>query len=561
MNQPGAGYYDTLQTIIDFLPSGITMFNAEQQMVVCNQNFRTMLEFPDSLFANGLPSLRELALFNAGRGEYGEGDPQVLADQLCERARSMQPHVFERQRPNGAVLEIRGAPLPGGGWVSIYTDITDRKRAEQEAKRYSTYLDTVLNSLPQGVTVVNEKLGVELWNKRFENLLNLPEGVLYPGIPFEEAIRKIAERGEYGDVDPVQKARDMVALAMKFEPHRLERTRADGCTLEVEGRDMRIDDKVAGFVTTYTDITERIRNEETLRRVTNLMSDAINFSPTFIWETDAAGNYTHLQGVEHILGFAEQNLLGLPRAATLGESGDESRDELAQRMLALEPIERFVVEARHKTGTTVWLSTSARPVFDQGGRYTGYRGVDVDVTEITLARQALEQIALHDTLTGLANRRKFQNRYELERQRQGRVELPLTLVLVDVDHFKRVNDTWGHIVGDVCLKAVANLLASHLRTVDLVARFGGEEFLILLSDTSADEGMLVAEKLRHELENTLIATGLAAQPTLQITASFGVTTLLPAEELTLETAIERADGAVYAAKHTGRNRVCAAQGG
>ena len=560
MNQAGIGYQDTLQTIINFLPSGITMFNADQQMVVCNRIFRTMLEFPDSLFDDGLPTLRELALFNAGRGEYGEGDPQVIADQVCERARGMQPHVFERQRPNGAVLEIRGAPLPSGGWVSIYTDISDRKRAEQEAQRYSTYLDTVLNSLPQGVTVVNEKLGVELWNKRFENLLNLPEGVLYPGVPFEEVIRKNAERGEYGDVDPVQKARDTVALAMKFEPHRLERTRADGRTLEIEGRDMQIDGKVAGFVTTYTDITERIRNEETLRRVKNMMSDAINFSPTFIWEADAEGNYTHLQGVEHILGFAEQNLLGLPRAAML-HAGSDTSGEVARRMKAREPVERLVVEARHLSGATVWLSTSARPVFDPSGRYMGYRGVDVDVTEITLARQELEQIALHDTLTGLANRRKFQDRYELERLRQARLGLPLTLILVDVDHFKQVNDVWGHIVGDICLKAVANLLASHLRPIDLVARFGGEEFLVLLADANAKEGAMVAEKLRRALEGKSIDTGLEAQPSLQITASFGVTTLLPSENIALEAVIERADGAVYAAKRGGRNRVCIAEGG
>ena len=556
MNQPNAGHQDTLQTIIDFLPSGITMFNAEQQMVVCNQNFRTMLEFPDSLFADGLPTLRDLALFNAERGEYGEGDPHTIADQVCERARTMQPHVFERQRPDGTILEIRGNPMPSGGWVSIYTDITERKRVEREAQRYSTYLDTVLNSLPQGITVINEKLGIELWNKRFENLLNIPEGELHAGIAFEDVIRKNAERGEYGDVDPVQKAADTVALAMKFEPHRLERTRADGRTLEIEGRAMQIDSQVAGFVTTYTDITERIRNEETLRRVKNMMSDAINFSPTFIWETDAAGNYTHLQGVEHILGFAEKDLLGQPRDATLLGAGGEA----TQQMLAREPVERLVVEARHRSGAAVWLSTSARPVFDPDGRYQGYRGVDVDVTEITLARQALEQIALHDTLTGLANRRKFQDRYELERLRQARLGLPLTLVLVDVDHFKQVNDSWGHIVGDVCLKAVANVLASHLRTIDLVARFGGEEFLILLSDANLKEDALVAEKLRRALEGTVIETGLAAQPSLQITASFGVTTLLPSEDLSLEAVIERADGAVYAAKHAGRNRVCSAQG-
>jgi diguanylate cyclase (GGDEF)-like protein/PAS domain S-box-containing protein len=505
-----------------------------------------------------LPSLRTLALVNAGRGEYGPGDPEVLADQLCERARNMQPHVFERQRPNGVVLEVRGTPLPGGGFVTIYTDITDRKHAEQDALRYSTYLDTVLNSLPQGVTVVNEKLDIVLWNKRFENVMGMHSGDLQPGVSFEGLIRKNAERGEYGDVDPVQKAKEMVALAMKFEPHRLERIRPDGRTLEIEGRDMQIDGKVAGFVSTYTDITERIRNEQTLRRVKDLMSDAVNFSPTFIWETDVEGNYTYLQGIEHILGFAEDDMIGLQRFSTLCGAGSCEGCEIARLVAAQEPIEGSIIEAKNKAGETVWLSSSAQPVYDEGGRYLGYRGVDVDVTEITQARQELEKMALHDALTGLANRHKFKERYELERQRQARVGLPLSLILVDVDHFKVVNDTWGHIVGDVCLKAVANALACHVRGIDLVARFGGEEFLVLLTDANAHEARLVGEKLRRAVESTVISTGLAAQPSLQVTASFGVATLLPPEELSLEALIERADGAVYAAKHAGRNQVCVA---
>jgi diguanylate cyclase (GGDEF)-like protein/PAS domain S-box-containing protein len=558
MQQANSSNENALQTIVEFLPCGITMFDAAHEMVMCNQKLRVMLDFPDSLFADGLPSLRAMFLFNAGRGEYGPGEPEELADQLCERARNMQPHVFERQRPNGTVLEVRGTPLPGGGFVTIYTDITDRKHAEQDAQRYSTYLDTVLNSLPQGVTVIDENLDMVLWNKRFENVMGMHSEDIQPGIPFEELIRKNAERGEYGDVDPVQKAKDMVTLAMKFEPHRLERLRPDGRTLEIEGRDMQIDGKVAGFVSTYTDITERIRNEQTLRRVKDLMSDAVNFSPTFIWEIDVEGNYTYLQGIEHILGFTENEMIGLARLP--GLCGGKSCDgcEIARRIDAHEPIEGLVLEAINKAGETVWLSSSAQPVFDEGGRYLGYRGVDVDVTEVTRARQELEKMALHDALTGLANRHKFKERYELERLRQARVGLPLSLILVDVDHFKVVNDTWGHIVGDVCLKAVANALASHVRGIDLVARFGGEEFLVLLTDANAHEARLVGEKLRRAVESAVISTGLAAKPSLQLTASFGVATLLPPEELLLETLIERADGAVYAAKHAGRNRVCVA---
>ena len=123
------------QVIIDHFPGGVSIFNRELDMVACNRAFRELLDFPDEIFAEGLPNFHALALFNAKRGEYGPGDPEALAFQSCERARSMKPHVFERTRPGGRVLEIRGAPLPEGGFVSIYVDISDRKRAEVDAIR------------------------------------------------------------------------------------------------------------------------------------------------------------------------------------------------------------------------------------------------------------------------------------------------------------------------------------------------------------------------------------------------------------------------------------------
>jgi len=256
--KPRAAPDDVLQTIIDFLPSGVTLFDPDLQMIACNEQFKHLLDFPPAIFESGLPTMSDLAIFNARRGDYGPGDPEALAQQVVERARSMQAHVYERTRPNGTVLEIRGRPLPDGrGFVTIYTDITERKRAEQEAKRYATYLDAVLNTLPQGVTVIDENLDLALWNKRFVDVLGLPPELMRPGLSLSDVIRFNAEHGEYGAVDPEEKVRQVVDLAMRFEPHRIERTRPQGQTIEVEGRAMQLEGKVAGFVTTYTDITER----------------------------------------------------------------------------------------------------------------------------------------------------------------------------------------------------------------------------------------------------------------------------------------------------------------
>lgn len=554
-DKAGLGQTDVLQTIIDFLPSGVTLFDPDLQMIACNEQFKRLLDFPPALFADGLPSMYQLAIFNARRGDYGPGDHELLAKEVLERARAMQAHVFERTRPNGTVLEIRGTPLPDQrGFVTIYTDITERKRAEQEAKRYATYLDTVLNTLPQGVTVINESLEIVLWNQRFVSLLGLPSELMRPGLRFEEVIRYNAEQGEYGSVDPDEKVRQVVDLALRFEPHRMERTRPQGQTIEIEGRAMQVEGKVAGFVSTYTDITERIRNEKLIREVKNLMSDAINFSPTFIWETDLEGNFTFLQGIEKILGFSSSELVGCNRYACFVPDAESVR-ALQAKMAAHLPFDQNVIVANKRNGERVWLSSSAQAVFDQRGEFAGYRGVDVDITELTRARQELEQMALHDALTGLANRRKFQLHYELEVLRQQRSGNPLVLLIIDIDHFKVVNDSHGHIVGDTCLKAIANTLVGNARAVDLVARFGGEEFLVLLADTTIDEGLKIAEKLRAAVENLQIHFEGAANP-LRITISTGVAAKSAASEMPLDSLIERADAAVYRAKDGGRNRVC-----
>ncbi len=260
-------HHTVLQSIIDHLPSGVTMFDAGQRLVAYNQQARKLLDFPDELFAHGMPTLYDFALFNARRGEYGPGDPEQQAQAVSDRARSLQPHVFERQRPDGTVIEIRGTPLPTGGFVSIYTDVTERKRSEQEARRLAVYLDAVINALPQGVTVIDEHLVIRLWNRSFEQLLDLPEGLMKPGVTFEDVARSNAQRGEYGEVDVEAKVVEAAALARQFLPHRLIRQRPNGRTLEIVGSALSIDGQIRGFVTTYTDVTELREAQQALERL------------------------------------------------------------------------------------------------------------------------------------------------------------------------------------------------------------------------------------------------------------------------------------------------------
>jgi len=165
--------------------------------------------------------------------------------------------------------------------------------------------------------------------------------------------------------------------------------------------------------------------------------------------------------------------------------------------------------------------------------------------------QAVESMAVTDTLTGLFVRRYFTELALEELQRSSRHRLSCACLLVDLDHFKQQNDTYGHLTGDVVLREVAQLLHRNLREVDLIARFGGEEFILLLIETNVDHAMAVAQRLRQLVELHPIR---AYDETLRQTVSMGVA-MFPDDGQEFQQLIDRADSALYAAKRAGRNRV------
>ncbi len=167
-------------------------------------------------------------------------------------------------------------------------------------------------------------------------------------------------------------------------------------------------------------------------------------------------------------------------------------------------------------------------------------------------QKTLESMAERDTLTGLYNRRKFVATAEQELARLGRAPADLCLLLIDLDHFKRINDQYGHPAGDAILQHVASVLVSHVRATDTVARLGGEEFIVLVPHTSVDGALALAEKLRQALHQHVL--DWHGTP-LQVTASVGVCGTAGQHSTTFDTLYSAADDALYAAKHQGRDRV------
>ena len=168
--------------------------------------------------------------------------------------------------------------------------------------------------------------------------------------------------------------------------------------------------------------------------------------------------------------------------------------------------------------------------------------------ELRRANEKLEQLARHDALTGLANRLYANERLREEFLRMKRTGCCYSVLMIDVDHFKRINDSYGHLIGDQTLRAIATTLRQSNREIDFVARFGGEEFLVILPSTTTEGAACVAEKIRAAV------TDMDAGEIGRISVSIGVATASGADN-TEEEAVQQADQCLYRAKLKGRNRV------
>ncbi len=170
--------------------------------------------------------------------------------------------------------------------------------------------------------------------------------------------------------------------------------------------------------------------------------------------------------------------------------------------------------------------------------------------ELEKANRELELIAAFDSLSGLLNRRSLFTRIAIEIERSIRLDLPLTALMIDIDRFKGINDNYGHQCGDMVIRQIGTRLQAGLRKYDYAGRYGGEEFYVVLSNSTADQAQGIAERFRHDMEEMRFLCG---GESIGVTVSIGVGAYLPGESQ--ESWIERVDRAMYQAKQSGRNRV------
>jgi len=214
--------------------------------------------------------------------------------------------------------------------------------------------------------------------------------------------------------------------------------------------------------------------------------------------------------------------------------------------------ENWCVMPQH--GTRLYLAIDAGPIYDLDGKLIAVVETLRDMTLQKLAQSALQELANHDGLTGIANRRAFDESLKNEWRRNMRDVQSLSLLMVDVDHFKKYNDHYGHLAGDECLKQVAKEMEKQMqRASDIVARYGGEEFAVILPNSTLDGAIVVAERVRAAIENLKIPFSDSSYG--YVTVSIGAASIMPSPKVDSWQLISTADAALYGAKESGRNRV------
>ena len=347
------------------------------------------------------------------------------------------------------------------------------------------------------------------------------------------------------------------ALAHKIEYRMLHKDGSIRWILD-QAKVMKRDasDKPTRMSGTHNDITERKKIEEVISESSlrfNRILDNL-FAYVALLDTDGVVQEVNKAPLDRA-GYRREDVIGQYfYDAPWWNYDDNVREQLIAAVNAAKQGKTSRYDVVVKMGEDlVPIDFLIAPVLDSSGSIVGLLPTAVDITERKLLEEELQRQARLDYLTGLPNRRSFMDRGEAELSRASRYGKPLSILMLDIDHFKQINDTYGHQAGDLVLKSLAITIQEVLRNVDIIGRLGGEEFASVLPETGIEKATEVAERLRE-----VISAGEVTLPdgiNIHFSVSIGISALID-KNSNIDTLLNEADKALYRAKQEGRNRIC-----
>lgn len=309
-------------------------------------------------------------------------------------------------------------------------------------------------------------------------------------------------------------------------------------------------DEIGLLATQFNSMADRLQlNVEKLETITSRFRDMADNTSDLIWEIDRDSRYSYIsKRIENLLGYTPEQITGHSAFDfIIPEDADRMRALFQSSKENLRSFYGFEYRAQHRNGNEVVLEANGIPILDRNENLVGYRGVTRDITRRKEDASRLIYLSEHDPLTGLIGRGKFLESLDDEIKYAARANIPLTLLFLDLDGFKMINDSHGHLAGDSLLRVAADILVKHSDETALVARLGGDEFGIMLRGTDSDEGKKLAKQILSSFQATRATVN---DETIHISAGIGICSY-PQDGDDSQTLLARADVAMSHAKDLG----------
>ncbi len=545
-----------LQTTLTSISQGILVLDAGMRIRRFNPRVCELLNVPTE-FLSRQPTLQELGALQRERGDFGPDcilvDAHARTYVCSDGQQGAVPTSYLRRTRAGRALEVKTQILPDGGMVRTFADVTDYVQAEEERKRLDQLLDATQVLAKVGGWEVDVVADRVYWTDGVYRIFETSPQEYTPTTAMETAERfftpasMLLIRNSYFDTGQQFSSHDLELEAITARGNRIW-IHSMG-TSHWEGR------RLLSRTSVVQNITERKLAEAALQETENLWKLALESTGDGVWDWNiATGAENYSRRLLEMYGFEEGELHS--RASALdGRTHPEDVDQMEHDRRAhfdgLTPTYHNEHRVLCKDGSWKWVLSRGMIISrDDQGQPLRMIGTHTDITERKNSEALILQQAFFDALTGLPNRRMLRDRLEQEIKKCKRDEHQLAILFIDLDHFKEVNDTLGHDNGDLLLIEAAKRIRHCLREADTVARMGGDEFTVLVTELNDAKSL---EPILQKLLSSLERVFQLGSEQVFVSASIGIT-LYPMDALEIEDLLKNADQALYVAKGAGRNR-------
>ena len=544
---------------IDSLTHGLSMYDGELNLVVCNQRYCEIYGVPPELAKPGTPLKVMMAHREASGALPLEAEHNDFVEHVLEATRRQKTRVQIYRLANGRIVSVTQSPMQPGGFVALHQDITEdinrleaARRGESELALQNMRFEAAVNHMGQGLCLFDREQRLVIANPAYQALYQLPAELLRPGTLHKDIVAyRLAH-----NMRPVSGAESF--MPEDWRPREGETARARVVELS-DGRLISIqhhETPDGGFVATHQDVTEehrRITEIEVREREAALQNMRFDAAVSNIKQglcmfdgekrlvicNEAYARMYQLPEELTRRGTPLEDILQFRFSNKMGPlDGPNSYYDEHQRLMSTRGFGTHLVE--QQDGRAVMINH--HPTADGG-----WVATHEDITEQRLTEARVRHLARHDALTDLPNRFVFREEMDKAESHIKRGAM-MAVLCIDLDHFKAVNDTLGHAVGDAVLIEVAARLRSAAREGDVVARLGGDEFALLAGTL---DGPQAAATIANRIVKSMSLPIIVNDHQVMIGASVGIT-IAPHDGVDGETLLKKADLALYRAKSEGR---------